>query len=172
MHHVLAPFRPCPLDLRAEDVSDMIHDVLENLFYRATVADGIWTTNSRFMRSVRIDVWSLFHVVPFSGCTSSSPFDRATQQKSECGCREESLGGISPENVNEGAAHICEIVLSEIGCSPFHAIGETMCRVYSSRSAGHACSRLVYRRRRSFQSGSGVFALLISGLRRRIRPLT
>src|SRR4029453_2667553 len=157
MHHVLAHFRPCQLDLRAEDVSDMIHDVLENLFYRATVADGIWTTNSRFMRSVRIDVWSLFHVVPFSGCTSSSPSDGATQQKSECGCREESLGRISPANVNQVAAHICEIVLSQIGCSRFHAIGETMCRVYSSRSAGHACSRLVSRRRRWFTPGGRVF---------------
>src|SRR5262245_55477118 len=66
MHQVVADFRPCKLDLRAEDVRDMIHDVLENLFYRATVADRIRITNSRFMRSVRIDVWSLFHVVPFS----------------------------------------------------------------------------------------------------------
>src|SRR5215475_2763246 len=116
MHEVLADFGPCQLDLRAEDVSDMIHDVLENLFYRATVADRIWITNSRSMRSVCIDVWSLFHVVLFSlDATSASASDRSTQQKSECSRRKESLGRISAANVNQVVAHISEIVLSQIG---------------------------------------------------------
>ena len=59
----------------------------------------------------------------------------------------------------------------KLGSSRFHALGKTVRRFFSSRSAGNACSLLMHCRRSSLQSGGGILALLTKGLGRRFRPL-